>query len=331
MNAILPIFEDTLAARDRLGDRLRRTPLLRSAVLDRAIGGTVLLKAEPLQHTGSFKLRGAMNAVLSLVEAGHRGGIVAFSSGNHAQAVAYAAAAAGLPATIFMPADAPAIKTRATRGWGATVVPFDRVADDREALARAEAARTAAALIPPYDDPRIIAGQGSCGLEIAEDAAALGLAPDALLVPVSGGGLIAGCALAMEARFPEAQVWAVEPEGRDDMRRSLASGAREVNGPGGSVLCDGLMSSSQGEMTFAINRQRVAGGIVVTDAAVLRAMAFAFLHLKLVVEPSGAVGLAALLSGAFDGRDRVTAVVLSGGNVDPETFQRALATAGEAA
>jgi threonine dehydratase len=323
----LPTFQDSLAARARCGDRVRRTPLLRSAMLDRAVGGTVLLKAEPLQHTGSFKLRGAMNAVLSLVEGGHTGGIVAFSSGNHAQATAYAAAAAGLPATIFMPADAPAIKTRATKGWGATVVPFDRVADDREALARAEAERTGAALIPPYDDPRIIAGQGTCGLELAEDAAAMGLAPDALLVPVSGGGLVAGCTLAMEETAPGCAVYAVEPEGRDDHRRSLLSGERQTNGAGGSVLCDGLMSPAPGELTFAINRRRPAGGLVVTDEAVLRAMAFAFLHLKLVVEPSGAVGLAALLSGVFDGRDRVTAVVLSGGNVDPETFQRALALA----
>jgi threonine dehydratase len=226
-----------------------------------------------------------------------------------------------------MPADAPAIKTRATKGWGATVVPFDRVADDREALARAEAERTGAALIPPYDDPRIIAGQGTCGLELAEDAAAMGLAPDALLVPVSGGGLVAGCTLAMEEMAPGCAVYAVEPEGRDDHRRSLLSGERQTNGAGGSVLCDGLMSPAPGELTFAINRRRLAGGLVVTDEAVLRAMAFAFLHLKLVVEPSGAVGLAALLSGVFDGRDRVTAVVLSGGNVDPETFQRALALA----
>lgn len=325
MNLTLPTFQDSLAARTRFGDRVRHTPLLRSAMLDRAVGGTVLLKAEPLQHTGSFKLRGAMNAVLSLVEEGHTGGIVAFSSGNHAQAVAYAAAAAGLPAKIFMPDDAPAIKTRATRGWGATVVTFDRVADDREALARAEAERTGAALIPPYDDPRIIAGQGTCGLELAEDAAATGLVPDAVLVPASGGGLIAGCALALEELAPGCAAYVVEPEGRDDHRRSLISGERQVNGPGGSVLCDGLMSPLPGELTFAINRPRLAGGLVVTDEAVLRAMAFAFLHLKVVLEPSGAVGLAALLSGVFDGRDRVTAVVLSGGNVDPETFQRALA------
>jgi threonine dehydratase len=322
----LPTFQDSIAARMRCGDRVRHTPLLRSPVLDRAIGGTVLLKADSLQHTGSFKLRGAMNAVLSLVENGHTGGIVAFSSGNHAQATAYAAAAAGLPATIFMPADAPAIKTRATKSWGATVVPFDRVADDREALARAEAERTGAALVPPYDDPRIIAGQGTCGLELAEDAAAMGLAPDAVLVPASGGGLAAGCALAMEEMGPQGcAVYVVEPDGRDDHRRSLISGERQANGPGGSVLCDGLMSSAPGELTFAINRRRLAGGLVVTDDAVLRAMSFAFLHLKLVLEPSGAVGLAALLSGVFDGRDRVTAVVLSGGNVDPETFQRALA------
>jgi threonine dehydratase len=325
----LPTYQDSLAARARMAGHIRHTPLLRSEMLDRAVGGKVLIKPEPLQHTGSFKLRGAMNAVLSLVESGHTAGVVAFSSGNHAQATAYAAAHAGLTATIFMPADAPAIKTRATRSWGATVVPFDRLHDDREALARAESARSGAALIPPYDDPRVIAGQGTLAIELYEDAAALGLRPDAMLVPVSGGGLIAGCALATEAMSPGTTVHAVEPEGRDDMRRSLLSGMREVNGPGGSVLCDGLMSPTQGELTFSINRRRVAGGIVVTDEAVLKAMAFAFIHLKLVMEPSGAIGLAALLSGAFDGRDRVTAIVVSGGNVDPAIFQRALSTLSE--
>lgn len=326
---ILPTLDDILAARSRMAGRLRHTPLLRSAVLDRAVGGTVLVKADNLQHTGSFKLRGAMNAVLALGEAGHRGGIVAFSSGNHAQATAYAAAAAGLPATIFMPADAPAIKTRMTKSWGARVVPFDRLRDDREALARAEAERTGAAIIPPYDKLEVIAGQGTAGLEIAEDAQAMGETPDAVLVPVSGGGLLAGVTLAMQSRFPAVKTYALEPEGRDDMRRSLLSGQRERNGDGGSVLCDGLLSPNQGELTFAVNKDRVAGGVVVTDEAVLRAMAFAFLHLKLVVEPSGAVGLAALLSGAFDGRDRTTAIVLSGGNVDPETFERALGYAAE--
>jgi threonine dehydratase len=321
-----PSYDDLLAARARIGGRVRHTPLLRSAVLDRAIGGRILLKPEALQHTGSFKLRGAMNAVLSLADAGHRAGVVAFSSGNHAQAVAYAAAAVGMPATIFMPADAPAIKTAATRGWGATVIPFDRLRDDREALARAEAERIGAAIIPPFDHPHVIAGQATAALELAEDAAAEGLDIDALLVPVSGGGLIAGCALALEHDFPSARVYALEPEGRDDLRRSLLSGQRERNGDGGSILCDGLMSPSPGELTFAINRERLAGGVVVTDEAVLRAMAFAFLHLKLVLEPSGATGLAALLSGAFDGADRTTAVILSGGNVDPVIFERALAT-----
>ncbi|GAB0118847.1 threonine ammonia-lyase [Acidisoma sp. 7E03] len=326
---ILPTLDDIHAAQARTRGRLRETPLLRSAVLDRAVGGTVLVKADNLQHTGSFKLRGAMNAVLALAEAGHRGPVVAFSSGNHAQAVAYAAAAAGLQATIFMPADAPAIKTRMTKSWGARVVPFDRLRDDREAMARDEAARTGAAIIPPYDKLEVIAGQGTAGLEIAEAAAAMGVTPDAALVPVSGGGLLAGVTLALQSRFPGAATYALEPEGRDDMRRSLLSGVRERNGEGGSTLCDGLLSPNQGEITFAVNKDRVAGGVVVTDEAVLRAMAFAFLHLKLVVEPSGAVGLAALLSGAFDGRDRTTAIVLSGGNVDPATFERALAYAGE--
>ncbi len=320
----LPTIEDIEAAQARCAGRMRHTPLLRSAALDRRVGGTVLLKAESLQHTGSFKLRGALNAVLRLVEQGHRGGIVAFSSGNHAQAVAYAAAAAGLPATIFMPADAPAIKTRLTRAWGAQVIPFDRLRDDREALARAEAERTGAALIPPFDHADVMAGQGTAGLEIAADAAAEGLSLDALLAPVSGGGLLAGNTLAVQSRFPAARTYAVEPEGRDDMRRSLISGRRETDAPGGSVLCDGLLSPTPGVMTFAVNKDRVAGGVVVSDEAVLQAMAFAFLHLKLVVEPSGAISLAALLSGAFDGRDKTTAVILSGGNVDPATFERAL-------
>jgi len=175
----------------------------------------------------------------------------------------------------------------------------------------------------------VIAGQGTAGLEIAEDAAAMGVTPDAALVPVSGGGLLAGVTLALQSRYPAVKTYALEPEGRDDMRRSLLSGERERNGDGGSTLCDGLLSPNQGEITFAVNKDRVAGGVVVTDEAVLRAMAFAFLHLKLVVEPSGAVGLAALLSGAFDGRDRTTAIILSGGNVDPATFERALGYAGE--
>ena len=324
---ILPSIADIEAARRRCGTRLRHTPLLRSAVLDRAVGGTVLLKAENLQHTGSFKLRGAMNTVLALAEAKHQGGVVAFSSGNHAQAVSYAAAAAGMPATIFMPADAPAIKTRMTRSWGAEVVPFDRLRDDREALARAEAERTGAAIIPPYERLEVIAGQGTAGLEVAEDLAAQGITPDAVLVPVSGGGFLAGVTLALQARFPSVRSYAVEPEGRDDMRRSLLSGQRETNGPGGSTLCDGLLSQSQGALTFAVNKERVSGGVVVTDEAILRAMAFAFLHLKLVLEPSGAVGLAALLSGAFEGHGRTSVVMLSGGNVDPEVFGRALAVA----
>lgn len=324
MTEFPPSIATIEAARARCGHRLRHTPLLRSAALERRIGGTVLLKAENLQHTGSFKLRGAMNAVLALVEQGHTGPIVAFSSGNHAQATAYAAAAAGLSATIFMPADAPAIKTRLTRSWGARIVPFDRLRDDREALARAECARSGAALIPPYDHAEVMSGQGTAGLEIAEEAAAAGLTVDAVLTPVSGGGLLAGTTLALQARFPQAQSFAVEPEGRDDMRRSLLSGQRETNGPGGSTLCDGLLSPNQGELTFAVNKDRVAGGVVVTDDAVLEAMAFAFLHLKLVLEPSGAVCLAALLSGAFDGRDKTTALILSGGNVDPATFERAL-------
>ncbi len=319
----LPTHDDVLAAHARIAPHVVRTPTLRSTALDALTGGTVLLKAEPLQRTGSFKLRGATNAIRQLDAARLRGGVVAFSSGNHGQAVACAAATLGATATIFMPSDAPAIKAAGTRAWGAEVVTYDRLRDDRAALASAFAERTGAVLVPPFDHPHVIAGQGTAALELAQDAAAAGLAMDALLVCTGGGGLIAGSALAVEGASPATLVHPVEPEGWDDTGRSLRAGERE-RAPGGSLLCDALLAPIPGELTFAINRTRLAAGIVVTDAEVLAAMAFAFGHLKLVVEPGGAVCLAALLSGRFDARGRVVGAVLSGGNVDPVTFMPAL-------
>jgi threonine dehydratase len=322
---VLPTYDDVAAAAARIGRSVVHTPMLRSPVLDALTGGTIVVKPEPLQRTGSFKLRGATNAVLRLGASERHAGVVTHSSGNHGQALACAAAQADTAATILMPADAPVIKIESTRRWGARILHCDRAHDDREALVAAEAARSGAALIPPFDHPDVIAGQGTLALELAADAKAAGLALDALLVCTGGGGLIAGCALALSGVSPATALYAVEPEGSDDTARSLAAGERLANAAGGSTLCDALLSKQPGELTFAINRARVAGGLVVSDEDVLAAMAFAFLHLKLVVEPGGAVALAALLSGRFDARGRVVGIVISGGNVDPATFARALA------
>ncbi len=321
----LPTYDDVAAARARIAPFVVRTPLLRHPLLDARTGGTILIKPEPLQRTGSFKLRGATNAIRQLDAAQIRAGVVTHSSGNHGQAIASAAQAVGTRATVFMPADAPAIKVESTRRWGAEIIRYDRMADDREGMTRAHAERTGAVLVPPFDHADVIAGQGTLALELVEDAAALGLTMDSLLACTGGGGLIAGCALAIEGASPGTRVYAVEPEGWDDTARSLASGAREGNAPGGSTLCDSLLSKSPGKLTFEVNRPRLAGGLVVSDDEVLAAIAWAFSHLKLVVEPGGAVGLAALLSGRFDARGQVVGVVISGGNVDPAVFGRALA------
>jgi len=321
----LPTHAAVVAARARIAGRVVHTPLLRNALLDELTGGTILLKAEPLQRTGSFKFRGATNAVLHLGEARLRAGVVTHSSGNHGQAVACAAASAGAKATVFMPLDAPRIKQDSTARWHADIRHYNRDTDDREALSRAFAEQTGAALVPPFDHPDVIAGQGTLALELFEDAAAAGLAMDALLVCTGGGGLIAGCALALEGVSPGTKLYCVEPEDWDDTGRSLAAGERVANRPGGSALCDALLARMPGELTFAVNQPRLAGGVAVSDAEVLAAIAFAFLHLKLVLEPGGAVCLAALLAGRFDARGRVVGAVLSGGNVDPAVFARALA------
>jgi threonine dehydratase len=323
----LPSFADVQEAAARLRAHVVRTPVLRHPLLDALTGGRVVVKPEPLQRTGSFKLRGAMNAALLMDPAARRGGIVSFSSGNHGQATAAAAHALGMPALVAMPSDAPAIKVESTRRWGAEITFFDRRGTDRNALAARLAAERGAAAIPPFDHPHVIAGQGTVALELVEDARAAGLPLDALAVAAGGGGLIAGCALAMEAEAPGAEVWAVEPEGWDDTRRSLEAGSRVSNDGAGSGLCDALLSMLPGELTFALNQPRLAGGLVVTEAEIFRAMRFAFEHLKLVAEPGGAVALAAVLAGKLPARGRVVGVVISGGNVDPAVFARALADA----
>lgn len=322
-SAVLPVsVADIDAAAEVLAPVAVRTPLLSSPALDAATGARVFLKPEVLQRTGSFKFRGAFNKLASIPADARRGGVVAFSSGNHAQGVAAAAQLLGVHATIVMPSDAPASKRERTAGYGAEVVLYDRDREDREAIARAIAERSGATLVRPFDDPMVIAGQGTVGREIAEDLAALGIAPDLVVAPASGGGLIAGTALAVKARFPQALAMSAEPEGFDDHARSLVAGRRESNPAGGRTICDALMMSIPGEVTFAINRVLLAGGVAASDAEVGHAVGFAFRELKLVVEPGGAVALAALLAGKLDVNGKTVAIVLSGGNVDADLFSR---------
>jgi threonine dehydratase len=321
----LPTAADVDAAAARLRGVALRTPLISSPVLDALTGGRIFLKAETLQRTGSFKFRGAYNKLSSIAAGDRASGVVAFSSGNHAQGVAAAAQLLSMPAVIVMPADAPRPKRERTAQLGAEVVLYDRARDDREAIARRIADERHAVLVPPYDDPLIIAGQGTAGREIVEDLAAQGLAPDFVIVNASGGGLTAGVALAVKARVPAAQVYTAEPAGFDDHARSFASGRREKNEAVTGTICDALMARSPGRITFEINRALVGAGVSASDEEVGRAVAFAFRELKLVVEPGGAVGLAALLAGRIDVRGRIAVAVLSGGNVDPELFSRLVA------
>jgi threonine dehydratase len=316
----LPTVADVETAAARLRGIAVRTPLLESEAINERVGGRVLLKAECLQRTGSFKFRGAYNTISQV----DPDAVVAYSSGNHAQGVAAAAKLLNKRATIVMPADAPAIKLENTRAYGAEVRLYDRARESREAIGAEIAARTEAALIKPYDDHRIIAGQGTAGLEIVEQAKTHGLDLDVALVPCGGGGLVAGCALALTSAFPGIAIYAVEPDGLDDTRRSLAAGELVANAPGATSICDALLLPTPGELTFAINRQRLAGGLTVSDDEVRRAIAFAFRYLKLVVEPGGAVALAAVLAGKLALEGRTAALVLSGGNVEPALFAAAI-------
>jgi threonine dehydratase len=302
-----------------------RTPLLSSPMLDARLGARVLFKPEVLQRTGSFKFRGAFNKLSAIPESARAGGVVAFSSGNHAQGVAAAARLLDMPAVIVMPSDAPRSKRERTESYGAQVVLYDRDREDREAIARAIAEERGATLVPPYDDPDIIAGQGTVGLEIAEDLYARGLSPDVVVAPASGGGLVAGIAIAVRSRFANASVMSAEPEGFDDHARSLRAGRREAHHAQGRTICDALMAPIPGELTFAVNQRLLAKGVAASDADVGQAIAFAFRELKLVVEPGGAVGLAALLAGRFEVRGKTVVIVLSGGNVDADLFARLIA------
>lgn len=315
-----PTAADVDAAAARLKGVAVRTPLTSSPVLDAATGARVFLKPETLQRTGSFKFRGAYNRLVQIPEAARPAGVVACSSGNHAQGVAAAAKMLGMPAVIVMPSDAPAMKRQRTRDLGAEVVEYDRVTDDRDAIAKAIAAKTGAIFVPPYDDPDVMAGQGTVGLEIVEDLTALGLAPDIVSANVSGGGLISGIGLSVKRAFPQARVVAAEPEGFDDHARSFRSGVRERNAAPSGSFCDALLAPTPGVITFEVSRRLVGEGAQASDAEVAKAVGFAFRELKLVVEPGGAVALAALLNGRLDAAGKTVVIVLSGGNVDPDTF-----------
>lgn len=319
---VLPTIADVDAAARVLAPVAVRTRLVTSPALNALVGGRVFLKPEVLQRTGSFKFRGAYNKLSAIPQAARKAGVVAFSSGNHAQGVAAAAQLLGMPAAIVMPSDAPVSKIERTKGYGAEVIPYDRDTEDRDAIARGLAARRGATVVPPYDDPLIIAGQGTVGREIAEDLTSLGIAPDMVSAPASGGGLMAGIALATKAKFPNASLMTVEPYGFDDHARSFSAGQREPHRAIGRTICDALMASIPGEITFAVNQRLGARGVTVTDDDVAKAVAFAFRELKLVVEPGGAVALAALLAGHLDARGKTVAIVLSGGNVDADLFAR---------
>jgi threonine dehydratase len=320
----LPCFDDVQAAARRLAGIARRTPLLAGTALDELTGGRVLLKLETLQHTGSFKIRGAYNRLVQLDAEARSRGVVAFSSGNHAQGVAAAARMLGIDATIVMPADAPRAKLDGTRSLGATVVLYDRDRESRELIAARLAAETGATLVPAFDDPHVIAGQGTVGLELMQQAREFDLTPDQVLIGCSGGGLISGAALAIRALSPTTEVLAVEPEGFDDTRRSLEAGHRLANAPGARSICDALMSPSPGLLNFALMRDLLAGGVTVGDTEVRIAMAWGFRHLRIVIEPGGAVALAAVLAGRVPTHGRTIAIAVTGGNVDTATFVEAL-------
>ncbi|MEI4485834.1 threonine/serine dehydratase [Frigidibacter sp. MR17.14] len=320
-----------LAAADRLKGQIRRTPLLSSPFLDEIAGRRVLVKAECLQHTGSFKARGGWSAVSALPDEVRARGVIAFSSGNHAQGVAAAAKAFGIPAVIIMPEDAPALKIANTRALGAEVVLYDRKGGgSREAIGAELSAARGLTLIRPYDEPEVIAGQGTCGLEIAEQAAEMGVTSGDVVVCCGGGGLTSGIALALEAKAPGLRVRPAEPAGFDDTARSLAAGERLSNAAPSGSICDAIVTPAPGEITFPI-LQRLAGpGLVVSDDEALQAMALAFTRLKLVIEPGGAVALAACLFR----RDQITGDTVictaSGGNVDAALFAEALTRFGDA-
>lgn len=317
-------YQDIITASQRIKGHAVITPLIESALLNQQLGGRILFKAENLQRTGSFKFRGAFNKLSKLAQAKQLKGVVAYSSGNHAQGVAAAAAHFGVPATIIMPTDVPAIKLANTKALGASVVFYDRINEDRAAIGQKLANENDLVLIPPFDDADIMAGQGTLALEAANQLTAQGLTPDQAITPIGGGGLISGSATALKHHFPNIAMWGAEPANYNDAKRSLVAGQRLANQPAPMSICDAIVTPMVGALTFAIMQHYLAGAKAVSDAWVLKAMAVCLQELKLTVEPGGCVGLAAILAGDLEVRNKVTLVVLSGGNADPAMLGRAL-------
>jgi threonine dehydratase len=308
----LPTYADVEAAARRLDGIAHRTPVLTSRTADQMFGAQLFFKCENFQRMGAFKVRGGYNALAKFTPEQRKRGALAFSSGNHAQAVALAARILQIPAVILMPHDAPAAKVAATRGYGAEVIFYDRLKDDREAFARRIADERGMTLVPPYDHPQIMAGAGTAGLELAEEVSNL----DAVLIPVGGGGLISGSAIAIHGVQPQARVFGVEPDSADDTRRSLRAGER-VSIPPPPTVADGLRITKPGALTFPVVQQEVEDVLLVSDEAILDAVRFALLRLKLVIEPSGAATLAAVMANRLPDDARRVGVIISGGNIDP--------------
>lgn len=324
MSNSIPTYDDILSAAETIKGEAVRTPLLRCDALDAATGCKVFVKPENLQRTGSFKFRGAYNAISILSDEERAKGILANSSGNHAQGVGDASRVFGCASTIIMPEDAPVMKVERTKAYGAKVIHFDRASEDRDAvLARVEK-ETGSIIVHPFNNAMVIAGQGTVGLEIVEDIKELGLKLDRIAVCTGGGGLTAGVALSVNEHFPEAKVHSVEPANFDDYKRSIESGKRERNATTAGSICDAIIAPSPGVIGFEVNKQLLHSGLVVTDDEALAAIKFAYEELKMVVEPGGAVALAGVLKHGKEWAGETVALVLSGGNVDPEVFVRAI-------
>ncbi len=320
----VPTIDDVNRAAERIRGEAVRTPLLRSDALDHMVGKKVFLKPECLQRTGSFKFRGAYNAISQLSKDECEIGFVASSSGNHAQGIAEAARLFGANATIIMPSDAPKMKVHRTQASGAEIVYYDRASEDRDLAVAEFMNEKGGVFIHPFNNPNVIAGQGTVGLEIAEDLQNKGLELDHMVICTGGGGLTSGVTLAIKHHFPDAKIYSSEPAGFDDYARSLKSGSIETNASTAGSVCDAVISPSPGPIGFEINRKNLSGGLVVTDEEALDAVRFAFEELKLVVEPGGAVALASVIKYAPEWDGDVVALTLSGGNVDPAMFDRAI-------
>lgn len=321
MRVKLPSKSDVAAAHKRIRGHVETTPVLRSDVLDEIAGAKLFIKAECLQQTGSFKLRGATNRLLRIPKSKRDNGVVAFSSGNHAQGIARAAKRLGMPAVIVMPSDAPRVKVEGVEADGAEIRLYDRDIENREEIAAEIARSRGAVLVPSFDDPDIIAGQGTCGLEFAAQVKALGAKLDHLICCTGGGGLISGICLALSSASPDTKVWTAEPEGHEDWQRSLAAKSIQTNAPGTRSICDAILTPKPGDLTWAVGSQYLKGGCVVTDQHAFEAMRLAYRHLHVVVEPGGAVALASALFRLPEAaKGQTVGVVLTGGNVDTKLF-----------